>query len=55
MNSDEVCEFLGIKPNNLHQMVYRKQLTWVGKSGKRLVFDREQVEAFKAKRVIKDQ
>ena len=51
ISSEEVCELLGIKPNNLHQIQYRKQLQWVEKRGKRVFFDKEQVETFKAKRI----
>jgi len=50
ITSDEVCEILGIKPNNLHQMEHRKQLKWVEKKGKRVYYNREDVEALKAKR-----
>ena len=50
ISSEEVCELLGIKPNNLHQIRYRKQLQWVEKRGKRVFFDQEQVEALKNKR-----
>jgi predicted site-specific integrase-resolvase len=50
MTSNEVCEFLGITRNNLYQIQYRGQLKWVNKVGKNAIFDREQVEAFKAKR-----
>jgi predicted site-specific integrase-resolvase len=53
INSEQVCELLGIKPNNLYQIIHRKQLSWVGKNGKSAVFDREQVEALKAKRDAK--
>lgn len=50
MTSSEVCEFLGITHNNLYQIQYRGQLKWINKVGKNAIFDREQVEAFKAKR-----
>lgn len=50
MTSNEVCEFLGITRNNLYQIQYRGQLTWVKKVGKNAVYDREQVEAYKTKR-----
>ena len=50
MTSQEVCEYLGITRNNLYQITYRKQLSWVGKSGKNAIYDREQVEAYKTKR-----
>lgn len=50
ISTDEVCELLGIKPNNLHQIEHRKQLKWVEKRGKRVFYDLEQVEALKAKR-----
>lgn len=50
ISSDEVCELLGIKPNNLHQIQFRKQLQWVEKRGKRVFFNRDEVEALKVKR-----
>jgi excisionase family DNA binding protein len=50
MTSKEVCEYLGITRNNLYQIQYRGQLTWVKKVGKNAIFDREQVEAYKTKR-----
>jgi len=50
INSDDVCELLGIKPNNLHQIEHRKQLKWVEKKGKRVFYNRDEVVALKAKR-----
>jgi len=50
MTSDEVCELLGITRNNLYQMQYRKQIVWVNKVGRNALYDRKQVEAYKAKR-----
>lgn len=50
ISSEQVCEMLGIKPNNLHQIKYRKQIEWVEKRGKRVYFRQEDVEAYKAKR-----
>lgn len=50
MTSAEVCEYLGITRNNLYQITYRKQLTWISKTGKNAIYDREQVEAYKTKR-----
>jgi len=50
ITSTEVCELLGITPNNLYQMQYRKQIVWVEKVGRNALYDREQVEAYKAKR-----
>jgi predicted site-specific integrase-resolvase len=50
ISTDEVCELLGIKPNNLHQIEHRKQLKWAEKHGKRVFYNREEVEALKAKR-----
>lgn len=50
ITSQEVCEILGIKPNNLYQMEHRKQLRWVEKKGKRVYYDFDDVEALKAKR-----
>jgi DNA-binding transcriptional MerR regulator len=53
ITSDEVCELLGIKPNNLHQIEHRKQLKWVEKKGKRVYYDFDDVEALKTKRASK--
>jgi DNA-binding transcriptional MerR regulator len=53
ITSDEVCELLGIKPNNLHQIEHRKQLKWVEKKGKRVYYDFDDVEALKTKRATK--
>lgn len=50
ITSEEACELLGIKPNNLHQIEHRKQLKWAEKKGKRVFYNREEVEALKAKR-----
>jgi hypothetical protein len=50
MTSGEVCEYLAITPNNLHQLRFRKQLVWVDKKGKCVYFNRTDVEALKAKR-----
>jgi hypothetical protein len=51
--TEEVCEILGIKPNYLHQLEYRKQIKWVGKHGKRVFYDRDAIEELKAKRDLK--
>jgi predicted site-specific integrase-resolvase len=53
ITSDEVCELLGIKPNNLHQIEHRKQLKWVEKKGKRVYYNFDDVEALKTKRATK--
>jgi excisionase family DNA binding protein len=50
MSSQEVCEYLGIKLNNLYQLRSRGSLNWTEKKGKAVFFDREKVEAYKAKR-----
>ena len=50
MSSQEVCEFLNITRNNLYQIRSRGNLNWVEKKGKEMFFDREKVEAYKAKR-----
>ena len=53
ISSEEVCELLGITPNNLHQIEHRKQIKWVKKEGKRVYYSREDVDALKAKRDAK--
>jgi len=50
MSSQEVCELLNITRNNLYQIRSRGSLNWVEKKGKEVFFDREKVEAYKAKR-----
>jgi len=50
MSSREVCEYLGIKLNNLYQIRSRGSLNWTEKKGKAVFFDREKVEVYKAKR-----
>lgn len=50
MNSDEVCEYLGINRNHLYQLVHRKQLVWATKHGKKAQFRRDDVEAYKNKK-----
>jgi predicted site-specific integrase-resolvase len=50
MSTAEVCEFLGVKINNLNQIQFRGQIKWVEKKGKNVFYDREHVEAYKIKR-----
>lgn len=50
VTSQQVCEILGIKPNNLYQIQHRKQLNWVKKQGKQVFYDLEEVEMLKMKR-----
>ena len=50
MDSVQVCELLQITPNNLHQIQFRKQLNWIKKEGKKVFYDRAEVEALKLKR-----
>ena len=50
MSTAEVCEFLGVKINNLNQIQFRGHIKWVEKKGKNIFYDREHVEAYKAKR-----
>jgi predicted site-specific integrase-resolvase len=50
MSTTEVCEFLGVKINNINQIQIRGKIKWVEKKCKNVFYDREQVEAYKAKR-----
>jgi predicted site-specific integrase-resolvase len=50
MNTKEVCEFLNVSINNLNQIQFRGHIKWVEKKGKNIFYDREHVEAYKAKR-----
>ena len=49
-DTNQVCEYLGIRMNNLHQIQYRKQIKWVLKDGKKVYYDRTEIENYKAKR-----
>lgn len=49
-DSTKVCEFLNIKPNNLHQLNFRKQLVYVKKEKKRAFYNSDDVIALKEKR-----
>ena len=53
IDSKTVCEILGITTNNLHQLRYRQQLVWVEKKGKRVFYNRADVDALKAKRDVR--
>ena len=46
----QVCEYLNIRMNNLHQIQFRGQIKWVAKDGKKVYYNREDVIAYKAKR-----
>ena len=50
LTSKEVCEILGIKPNNLYQINYRKGLVSCKKEGKQSFYLSEDVETYKIKR-----
>ena len=50
LTSQEVCEILGIKPNNLYQINYRNLLKPIKKEGKQSFYLLEDVEAYKTKR-----
>ena len=50
MTTQEVCEYLGVNYNNLHQIQYRGQIKWVKREGKRVFYNRLDVEGYKAKR-----
>lgn len=45
VDSVEAASILGITPNNLRQIVHKKQLVAVGKKGRRTVFNRSDVVA----------
>lgn len=53
LTATEVCEILGITPNYLYQLQYRKQLQWIEKRGKAAFYNSEDVQAYKLKRVKK--
>lgn len=50
MDTTQVCAYLNISTNNLHQMQYRNQIKWVERKGRRVFYNREDIEAFKLKR-----
>lgn len=49
-DSVKVCEYLSIKPNNLHQLNYRKQLVYVKKEKKKAYYNAFDVIQLKVKR-----
>jgi predicted site-specific integrase-resolvase len=53
MTSKEVCDYLGIKVNNLYQIQFRGHIKAVSKEGKHSFYAQQDVEAFKAKRDAK--
>ena len=50
MDATEVCNYLQITHNHLHQLTFRKKLVWKEKRGKKIYFDRLAVEAYKEKK-----
>lgn len=50
VDSMEAAQLLGVTPNNLRQIVHKKQLSPVGKRGRRTLFTRSSVEALAASR-----
>ena len=53
LTSDEVIEKLGITLNNLRQLQFRKQLSWVSKKGRSVYYRALDVETFRLKRETK--
>lgn len=50
VDSVEAAVILGVTANNLRQMVHKKQITPVGKQGRRTVFNRSDVEDLAGRR-----
>ena len=50
MTTKEVCEYLNINLNHLHQLQFRKKLNWSEKKGRQVYYSREVVESFGASR-----
>lgn len=50
LSTKEVCDILGINQNNLHQIQHRGTLKWVDRKGKKVFYDRDQVNAYLEKR-----
>jgi len=50
VDSLDAAAILRVTPNNLRQIVHKKQLTSVGKRGRRTLFNRADVEALAAAR-----
>ena len=50
ISAAETAELLGITMNNLRQIQHRKTIVWVEKLGRNVYYNREDVEAYKAKR-----
>jgi hypothetical protein len=49
MTTEEVCDYLGVSMNNLNQIQFRGHIKWVSKEGKRVFYNRADVEAIKRK------
>ena len=47
IDSNEVCEILGIKLNHLYQLKYRKQLVPHERKGKKSFYSEQEVHIFK--------
>lgn len=54
LSAPEVTELLGITLNNLRQIQHRRTLTWVSKSGRNVYYRKEDVDAYKAKRLARN-
>lgn len=50
MSTKEVCDYLNINFNHLHQLQYRKKLNWIERKGRNVYYDKQAVEAFGASR-----
>lgn len=50
VDSVEAAAILGVTANNLRQMVHKRQISPVGKRGRRTIFNRSDVEDLAARR-----
>jgi len=50
MSTKEVCDYLNINFNHLHQLQYRKKLNWIERKGRNVYYDKQAVETFGASR-----
>lgn len=50
ISAKDVIEYLNISYNNLHQIQFRGNLKWVTKEGRKVYYDKAEVEAYKEKR-----
>jgi predicted site-specific integrase-resolvase len=47
IDTDKVCEILGVNRNYLHQLQHRSKIKWVEKRGRQVFYDEAAILQFK--------